>query len=172
VERNQGVAGASSFTTKLEILKYLTGIAEGEANRAWTRQTVLLSVNTALLGIVALILSAGTAVIVLLPAVLGLTTTYAWLRLNELGQFYQDRWYADIDVLIAGEGDLREWVRGRANPRVPRPVNRRGFFYFGLIPWVFLILWILLSVAAIGGLFFEPIALGLQTFASRQPGRP
>jgi hypothetical protein len=170
VEAQQGPSELS-HEARLELLKYLTGLAEGEANRAWTRQSVLLSVNTALLGIAALMLSAGNVALVALPALLGLATTYVWQRLNQLGQFYQDRWYTDMDALIASDAELRDWVRGRAQPRVERPVQRRGADYFGFLPWVFLAWWIVLAVAAILGLFVDPIAQMLHAFG-RQTGRP
>jgi hypothetical protein len=148
----------------IEILNYLTGLAESEANRAWTRQTVLLSINTALIGIATLILSVGSFALVVLPAILGLTTTYVWQRMNRLAEFYQARWYADIDALIRSDHSLEEWVKGWANPRVRRPFGARGYYYFGFTPWVFLFLWTCLGVAGVVGLFFEPVAFALQAF--------
>jgi len=138
---------------KFEILKMLTDLAENESDRCWARFHMLLLVNTGLVAALSFSLTGASRLLAVGLSLLGITCSWAWLKINVLSDYYEHRWYADVDEVIKSDETLSEWVRGRIQPRIPKPFrNRGGWFYFNMVPKAFLILWVLvLAVVGIAG---------------------
>jgi hypothetical protein len=142
---------------KLEILKVLVELAEKESNRSWVRYSMMLYSSTGLLAVLSVTVSDGLSLISLLPSVSGIVIAIAWLRINILSYYYEHRWHADIEALIESDETFRQWIRGRNQPRIPRPLrSRSALAYFNTVPAAFLVLWasviILVIVTESGGL--------------------
>jgi hypothetical protein len=153
------------FLQKLELLKLVSNLAESEANRAWSRYTVMLYANTALLGIVAWVLTNGAQAAAFPPAFAGALCSLAWWRITNLSDYYQSRWHADMEALTESDETLAEWVRGRNHPRIPMRKGKPVYFWAQFAPISYFMLWISLVAVFILAFFFEPLGQILRALA-------
>ncbi len=141
---------------KLKILKLLALFAEKESDRAWVRYATMLYANTGMIAILSLILSSEflsnrfAFVFIVILSLVGIVSAIAWLKINSVSHYYEQRWRHDMDALTKSEETLKEWVRGRSDPRISWPFPKKsGLFYFNILPYLFLIVWIIVPVAGI-----------------------
>lgn len=135
---------------KLHLLEILSQLALTEANLMWTRFTTLLYASTGLLGILAFAIEGKNKTISLFCALFGLLLAAVWFQTIRLSSFYYERWQLDVDHLVSSNKDLKELIRGRLEPRLPKPKGWSASKYFTVIPVGFGVAWLLIILDALG----------------------
>lgn len=127
--------------SELELLKFVTGLAEAETDRFWTRYRIMAYANTGLVGIFLFFMQRQQHAGIIVP-VMGLVTSAAWLGVAPVSHYYYQRWNADLEAILRASPWLRRWVRGQIAPRVTSPILRGIVrFLYDLVPISFLIFW-------------------------------
>ena len=155
-----------------EILKFTADLAERESDRGWKRASIMLYASTGLLAILSLTLKSQIPQITIIPCSIGIVFAIAWIQTNKASYYYDHRWHADMEAIIKAEPTLSKWIRARTNPRIEKPFkSTSGVFYFNLLPYSFLILWILIFVIIVLTFIF-PELVDVTKFMCEQPKTP
>ncbi|MFH0909073.1 MAG: hypothetical protein V1929_09950 [bacterium] len=148
------------ITDRLQLLSALNESARKEAELMWTRFQAMLFASTGLIAILAFALEKQLLWLIYATSILGIVFAVVWIQIMRLSRYYYDRWQLDADALVRSDDELREWVRGRIDPRLSKPTRPRATTYAAALPVAFLIGWIVVFVAAAGGVLQNPIQNG------------
>lgn len=130
-------------SNSLGLLKLSIDSYHRETDRFWSRNTVFVAVNVALISVFAAygarISTSGT---VLLSA-FGLAAAWAWFQTVRMGKHYSEREELDAKKLVESREDystiLRRWTK---NPRVKRPRGPRPTTCVGIVSLATIVLWL------------------------------
>lgn len=141
---------------KISILNILETLALKEAELIWQRFSMMLYANTGLFGIVTVMYQQKALSLIIGTSLLGATICMVWMKMISLSSFYYERWQRDADALIDSDPKLREFIRGRLNPRIyiegkpeMKIPKRHASFYSLVVPISFFACWILLLIITI-----------------------
>jgi hypothetical protein len=126
--------------TNLEVFKILVELAEKESDRMWTRYTVMLYCNTALMAALSAAVALRSPWATLGPSIIGTVVTTAWIQIHRMSYFHQNRWIADMVALADEEPILARYIRGHTNPRVKPPLKEIKALALS-VPAAFMAVW-------------------------------
>ena len=153
-------------------IKLVVELAEKESNRSWARYSVMFFASIGVLAVQLLIARSGLSWINAIPCLVGMVASIVWIKLNKFSRYYENRWNADIEAIIASDKTLFEWVRGRNLPRI-RPCfsSKTALFYNNLVPYAFLLLWAAVFLSVVVSVVWGPTGDAATLFKKRCPGK-
>jgi hypothetical protein len=142
-------------TFALEMLKFVTDLAEKESDRFWTRFNAMLYSNTALFAILSFSAKDSNStfqnITQIVVATLGICLSLLWFLLVRLSRFYENRWLRNVENIINDPPDgykFSDWVTGRREieqkTRMDTPSNGGDKFIWvvQLVPITYTFIWI------------------------------
>ncbi len=108
---------------RLRLIELTAELGEREADRLWTRYSLMLTLNAGLMAVISYALSQSLYLITSALGLFGMILAVLFYRIVAFSQFYESRWRKDMSELINGDSLYREFLRSRSNlgPREKRP---------------------------------------------------
>jgi len=143
---------------KLEILKLSAEVAEKESTKSWQRFAMMLYASIALVAILLFTMKSDIFWMNVIPALIGIIVSIAWLKINAFSSYTTERWHADLEAVIAGDPALKASVQERSPGESRQSFSSKSApFYVNLLPNAFLGLWAFVFLAVISsGLWRTP----------------
>lgn len=116
-------ADQMTLDVRIRLIELTAGLGEQEADRAWTRYSIMIAINGGLVAISSYVLDKDLMGFQAAIALLGVVLCIFWFRIAAFSQFYEERWRTDMSALINENSMLRSALRSRSDlgPRIPRP---------------------------------------------------
>lgn len=133
---------------RLALVSLTADLGEQEADRFWSRYTVMLTLNGGLIAIASFTLSNGLNKFTAGIAALGLALTAVWYRIMSLSQFYEERWRKDLAAIINGDDVLMTLLRTRSRlgPRGPKPARGSSTGHAKFTVLIVGVFWVVLMI--------------------------
>jgi uncharacterized membrane protein YbhN (UPF0104 family) len=131
---------------KLELLKFVADLAERETDRTWRRATVMTTINAGLFVLVSVAIQNNIRWLVSIVSAFGVILAIVWYGITVISKFFEARWHKDMDAIVASDNELAEFVRGRSDPRIPRPRTWRATTGFKIIITLMGAIWLLIFI--------------------------
>ena len=138
--------------TEIEILKLVSELAENESDRFWTRYYTMLYANTAMLGIIAAIISFYPPKFIyalLICSFIGCAVSYVWWRIVGFGLSFQDRWIEDQKAIIDNNSDIHQLIKGRDKENDTNSDVIKAKKLYKFLPQISFIVWSILVIYSI-----------------------
>jgi hypothetical protein len=108
---------------KFKLLEFLARQAESEFDRSWRLYSFFLTINAALIAFMGTTYNMLPHCIVVYMSIFGFVLSVVWFLMIPISKYYPQRWKSDLEALIDGDDNLKQWIRAipYKNKIIPKP---------------------------------------------------
>ena len=142
---------------KLKLLELVSNWAESESDRTWKRNSFFLTINTAIVAIIALLMDPINYPAIAIVSGFSIILSYVWFKIIPLSKYYESRWHNDMERIIESNETIKNYIKGRSKEQnMSRPSKMGSTEYIKVIPISLIIIWFIILIWAI----YKLITLG------------
>ncbi len=128
---------------KLKLLELTSNLAERESDRTWRRFSIFLTMNGALIALVAIARDGLGPFGAAMSSTLGLALAVIWYKVIVISKYYERRWHEDMLAIIKSDEELTEWIKARSSEtaRIGRPTRHSASSYVKVFVIILALMW-------------------------------
>jgi len=134
---------------KIALIQLLLQYSTYEANVYWQRNTLFITINSALLGLTVAAWAKVPSYCFIVEGCLGAYLCFMWIGLLAYGKFLAEKWREDARALARTDEELRYCLRALlGRPRIRIPAGMKPSQAIKNICVLFSLMWLLVAVVA------------------------